>query len=138
MSKEWFDNQAGLVDYLNQEKNNSYELMSFSELSKCLRKEEIALSEHKRNYGNTWDIESNKSMKRCSNRIRAIRTYMSKINDFGINETLEEEFRRRERKLRNTISERDKRINKLLKEVDKYKELVKINQHIATSKKSKK
>lgn len=122
MNEQWFDNQAGLVDYLQPQRKNSYETMNFSELATCLRKEELALIEHKRNFKNTTDAESAKAMKRCSNRMRVIRMYMSKINNFGVDDALEKEFRDRENKLKNIIAEKDKRINKLLKDVAKYKQ----------------
>lgn len=123
MQNKWFDNQSGLVDFIKEPKVNGYESLTFPELAECLRKEEIALFEHKKHYANTWDIESSKAMKRCTNRIRVIKQYISKIDNFGINETMEKEFKEREWKLKNLIKNHESRIARLLKEVERYKKL---------------
>lgn len=127
MSKEWFDNQAGLVDYVKTDRNLSYQDMDYKELIEQLKIQEVALEQHRKHYINTWDIESSKAMKRCGNRIRVIKRYLSKINDFDIDEQAAKIFKEKEWKLKNQLKNRDDRINKLLRDVDRYKSLHKSN-----------
>lgn len=129
MSEQWFDNQAGLIDYIDHN-DNRIDISSVSE--QVLKSEIFALNEQynvlKDHYFNTHDIDVNKKMHRIARkkalfRAEIVRRAETHRFDDELIKIATSNLREALHKQNNVIKSKDLRINKLLREVERYKKL---------------